>query len=310
MSFAAPLFLAVLLLLPVLAFAYVRFDRRRRQAAEEFAGPRLQPSVAPVRPGWRRHAAAGLYALALLGLLMALARPEVTVGVPREQASVVLASDVSGSMAARDVQPARLAAARRAAQALLEDAPDELRLGVVTFNHRVRAVQTPTADREPVRRVLDTMRSSGGTATGEAIASSLALLDRPAAVVLLSDGASTHGRDPLPVARRAAQLRVPVYTIALGSDSGTIEVRTRRGATERREVPPDRATLRQIARTSGGQFFEARDDVELGEVYERLGSRVAKRDEQREVSSAFAAAAGLLLLGGGAMSLRWFGRLP
>jgi Ca-activated chloride channel homolog len=309
-SFAAPLFLAVLVLLPVLAFAYMRLDRRRGKAAEEFAAPRLQPSVAPVRPGWRRHAAAGLYALALLGLVIALARPEVTVAVPREQASVVLASDVSGSMAARDVQPTRLAAARRSAQALLDDAPGELRLGIVTFNHRVRALQAPTADREPVRRVLDGMRSSGGTATGEALASSLALLDRPAAVVLLSDGASTHGRDPLPVARRAAQLRIPVYTVALGTSSGTIDVTNRAGATERREVPPDREILRRIARTSGGQFFDARDDVELGEAYERLGSRVAKRDEQREVSSAFAAAAGMLLLGGGAMSLRWFGRLP
>jgi Ca-activated chloride channel homolog len=319
MSFGSPLFLLALVLLPLLAFLYARADQRRRRAAALFAAPALQPSVAPARPGWRRHAAAGMYALAVLGLLLALARPEITVAVPREQASVVLATDGSGSMQARDVSPTRLAAARVAAESFLDDAPDDLSVGVVTFNHAVREIRAPSGDQNEVRRVLGRMRPRGGTATGEALVSSLALLDQsdierdrrtPAAIVLLSDGASTHGRDPLPFARRATRLGIPVYTVALGTEHGSIEVKTRSGATERRQVPPDRDTLRQIARISRGQFFEARDAAQLDSVYERLGSRVSKRDEQREITAAFAAMAGLLLLGGGTMSLRWFGRLP
>jgi Ca-activated chloride channel homolog len=318
-SFGAPLFLLALALLPLLAFLYARADRRRQGAAALFAAPSMQPSVAPTRPGWRRHAAALMYGLALLGLVVALARPEITVAVPREQAVVVLATDGSGSMQARDVAPSRLAAARAAAEGFVDDAPDDLGVGVVTFNHAVREIRAPSDDRSQTRRVLDRMRPRGGTATGEALASSLALLDQsdrrrdrriPSAIVLLSDGASTHGRDPLPFARRAARLRIPVYTVALGTDRGSIEVRTPSGATERRQVPPDRDTLRAIARVSRGQFFEAQDADQLDEVYERLGSRVSKRDEQREITAAFAALAGMLLLGGGTMALRWFGRLP
>jgi Ca-activated chloride channel family protein len=315
-SFGAPLFLLALLLLPLLALAYLRADRRGRQAADAFATPALQPSVAPSRPGWRRHAAAAVYGLAFLGLILALARPEVTVAVARDEAAVVLATDGSGSMEARDVSPSRLAAAREAAGRLIDDAPDDLGIGAITFNHAVRAISAPSTEHERARQAIERLRPSGGTATGEALASSLALVEKPrgrrvpAAIVLLSDGASTHGREPLPFARRARRARIPVYTVALGTDRGTIDVRSRSGATERRRVPPDRDTLRRIARTSGGQFFEASDADQLGEIYARLGSRVAKKDERREVTFAFAALAGLLLLGGGGMSLRWFGRLP
>jgi Ca-activated chloride channel family protein len=127
--------------------------------------------------------------------------------------------------------------------------------------------------------------------------------------VLLSDGASTHGRDPLTLTDEAARLRVPIYTVALGTDAGTIEVDTPNGV-ERRAVPPDRETLRRLADASGGRYFEADDQEGLSEVYERLGSQVAKRDEPREITAAFAAAGALLLIGGGGLSLHWFRRLP
>ena len=224
--------------------------------------------------------------------------------MPEERASVVLVTDHSGSMEAKDVEPSRLEAARSAADRFLERVPDELRVGIVAFNHAVRAIESPTTDRHEVRRVVDRMRSSGGTATGEGLATALALLDRqtkregkraPAAIVLLSDGAATHGRDPMGPAQEAARARIPVYTVALGTPEGTIEVRVPGGGTARRRVPPDRATLERLA---------------IDTVYERLGSQVATRPEKREISAAFAAGAALFLAGGGMLSLGWFARLP
>jgi Ca-activated chloride channel homolog len=129
-------------------------------------------------------------------------------------------------------------------------------------------------------------------------------------VILLSDGASTHGRDPEPVAREAARERIPIYTVALGTDSGTIQVERPDGSTVTRPVPPDRSTMSRLAAITGARTFNPGDTDELATVYERLGSQVAMREEKREVSAAFAGGAALLLLAGGAFALRWFGRLP
>jgi Ca-activated chloride channel family protein len=318
-SFQAPLFLLALALLPLVAAIYVLADRRRKAAATRFASPALMPAVAPVRPGARRHLPLVLYGAALAAVALALARPETTVAVAEERATVILATDTSGSMEARDVRPSRMTAVRRAALGLLDDAPEELRLGVVAFNHSVRAIEPPRTERADARELVEGLRPSGGTATGEGLAAALGLLSRsgaregkrpPAAVILISDGASTHGRDPIEVAREAARARIPVYTVALGTDNGTIEVERPDGTTATRSVPPDRDAMRRIATISGARTFAADDGERVSAVYERLGSQVGTREEQREVTAAFAAGAGLLLLAGGAMSLRWFGRLP
>jgi Ca-activated chloride channel homolog len=316
-SFGSPLLLLTLAGIPLLVLAYAIGARHRERAAAEFASPAVMPSVAPHRPRWRRHLPYALYGVAIAALAVALARPEITVAVPDERASIVLATDTSGSMEATDVSPSRLVAAREAALEFIDDVPDAVRVGAVVFNHTVRAIESPTTQREPVRRALERFEPRGGTATGEALTASLGALERrragaqpvPAAIVLLSDGASTHGREPLPVAEEAARSDVPIYTVALGTDAGTIEVETENG-TQRRRVPPDRETLRRVAEISEGRYFEAGDRPELSEVYERLGSQVAKRDEQREVSAAFAGTSALLLLAGGGLSLRWFRRLP
>jgi Ca-activated chloride channel homolog len=319
LSFQAPWFLLLLLALPLAIAAYLLVDRRRRAAAASFASPQLLPSVAPRRPGFRRHFPMALYAVALTVGTIALARPEATVAVAEERASVVLVTDVSGSMEARDVEPSRVEAVRAAALRFLDRTPDRLRVGAVTFNHAVRSIEPLRAERDEVRSLLERLRPSGGTATGKALAAALALLERgegerreraPGAVILLSDGASTHGRDPLPLARRAARLRIPVYTVALGTDRGTIQVEGRNGESVTRHVPPDRETMRRIATLSGGRTFSADAGDELATVYDRLGSRVANREERRQITAAFAGGAAALLLLGGALSLRWFGRLP
>jgi Ca-activated chloride channel family protein len=257
-------------------------------------------------------------------LAIALARPQATVAVPDERASVVLVTDQSGSMAAKDVQPTRLEAARQSAHDFLDDVPRRVRVGLVAFNNGVQAIKTPTVNRREVRDQIDRISPSGGTATGDALATGLGLLEQgndripgqprkrpPGAIVLLSDGKATHGQDPLPVARRADRLKVPIYTVALGTPQGTIQVpRVNGTGTRTQAVPPDPQTLRRIAQASGGRAYEAKDAGELDTVYKRLQSETTTKKEKREITAAFAAGGLAMLLVGGLMSLRWFAKLP
>ena len=319
MSFQSPLLLLALALIPAGVALYVLAERRRRRRVEAWASAATMPSVVPRAPGWRRHAPLALYGLAMAGLVVALARPQATFAVPVEQASIVLATDHSGSMQATDVAPSRLVAARAAGERFLEKVPDRIRVGAVAFDDQARALQSPTTRHDEVRDALrEALEPSGGTATGDALSASLALLRAPAggtgkrppgAIVPLSDGASTHGRPPLPVAGEAKRLGIPIYTVALGTAQGTIQVSDGQGGTRSQRVPPDVATLREIAERSGGRAFAAADLDALTAVYERLGTQVATRDQPREVTSAFAGGALLLLAAGAGLSLRWFRRL-
>jgi Ca-activated chloride channel family protein len=255
----------------------------------------------------RRHVPLTLAVLAIAGLIAALARPQVTVAVPSEQATIVLAMDHSGSMAATDVSPSRLAAALDAGETFLSKVPKKVRVGGVVFNNGAEAVASPGTDRATLRDALKkAMKPSGGTATGDALATSLQMLratgsKTPGAIVLLSDGKATHGRNPLPVADEAKARKIPIYTVALGTPGGTLP--------NGDAVPPDTATLQAIAQRSGGRAFTATQAGALSEVYERLGSEVATKKQPREVTGAFAAGAAVLLLLGSGLSLRWFRRL-
>jgi Ca-activated chloride channel family protein len=310
-SFQAPAFLLALLLVPLAALAYGAAQRRRRAAADAFASPAVRASALPRTPGWRRHAPIALYGLALAALAIALARPEATIAVPSEQATIVLATDHSGSMQATDVAPSRLAAVKTAAERFLENVPDRVKVGGVAFDHRAAVLEAPSTDRAPLRAAIRGLEPSGGTATGEALAASLDLVRRggtdrpPAAIVLISDGESTHGREPLPVAREAAELGIPIYTVALGTADGTVVGSD--GVS--RPVPPDPETLQAIAEASGGRSYEVADADRLATVYERLGSQVATEREPREVTAAFAGGALALVAGGALLSLHWFRRL-
>jgi Ca-activated chloride channel family protein len=311
MTFAAPWLLLGLVLLPLLAFAYGAGERRRRRTAAALAAPATRASVVPRTPGWRRHAPILISAVAMAGLIVALARPQVSIAVPAEQASIVLAMDHSGSMQATDVSPSRLVAAREAGEAFLASVPAKVKVGGIVFNNVAEAVQDPTTDRAALRDALrEAMVPAGGTATGDALTAALNMLDAqqgagakraPGAIVLLSDGTSTSGADPLTVAQQAADRGIPVYTVALGTAGGTLP--------DGKPVPPDTAALQAIAERSGGQAFTAQDASGLSAVYEKLGSQIAMKDEPREVTGAFAGGAIVLLLMGGAMSLRWFRRL-
>jgi Ca-activated chloride channel family protein len=315
MGFQAPLVLLALLALPALAGLYV-LGERRRAGREAFAPAALMPSVVSARPGWRRHLPVGLCALALAALIVALARPETTVAVEVDRATIVIATDRSGSMLATDVAPSRLVAARRAAHDFLDAVPDDVRVAAIAFNQTAQVIASPTREHATVAAALDTVEPAGSTATGEAIASALSVIrsarqggdperPAPAAIVLLSDGKSVRGRDPLAAADAAEEAGVPVYTVALGTPEGTITTKT--GATE--PVPPDPATLQEIAERTGAKAFAVADAAELSEVYERLGEQVIEEDRKQQVTAWFAGGALLLLMTGAGTALRWFGRV-
>jgi Ca-activated chloride channel family protein len=196
--------------------------------------------------------------------------------------------------------------------------PDSVRVGLVTFNHAARLVESPTTDRDVVRRAIRDVKPRGGTATGEALAVSIVSLASetddqgqrvPAAIVLLSDGKSVRGRSPKDLAKRARELKVPIYTVALGTAAGTIQVTDSNGVTQTRPVPPDPSEMRDVARLSGGRAFTADTAKSLSSVYKQLGSRIGHRNEQREVTAAFTGGALALLAAGALLSLYWFRRL-
>jgi Ca-activated chloride channel homolog len=314
-SFERPLLLLALVAIPLGILWYRRSSRGRETA---FASPALIPSVAPRRPGGRRHWPMALYALGLAALILAIAKPQRAVSVPVDRASVLLVTDRSGSMQSEDVAPSRLVAAREAAQTFLDEVPDRVRVGLVQFNHGAEVSQLPTAEHDLVRDAVDAITPAGGTATGDALTAALRVLrpdvnarrPPPAAIVLLSDGKSVKGRDPVEAAQEAKRLRVPIYTVALGTEQGTIRVRESNGNVRVERVPPDVETMKRVAEASGGRTFAIEDAAKLSEVYERLGSQVATKREKREVTTSFAGGALLLVLAGGALSLVFFGRLP
>jgi Ca-activated chloride channel homolog len=312
-SFAWPVALLGLLAVPLAVAAYVAVQRRHVRYAARFTNLDLLAAVVPRASAWRRHLPAAAALLALAALVVAVARPHASVAVPRERATVMLVTDVSASMAARDVAPTRLAAAREAAERFLEEVPAELRVGLIAFDQAPQRLAAPGRDRATVEAAVGGLRTGPGTATGEGLAEALRAIREdgaggrgrpPAAIVLLADGATTTGRDPVPVARELGRLRVPVYTVALGTDAGTVTI-----GLQEIPVPPDRVTMRRIAEVSGGRAFEALDGDELRGVYERLGSRLGTETEEREVTAAFAGGGLVLLLLGALLSLRWSGRL-
>jgi Ca-activated chloride channel family protein len=261
-----------------------------------------------------------VFLVALTATIVGVARPHATVSVRREEATVVLAIDVSRSMKATDVRPSRLAAARTAAKAFLHKVPEKFRVALVSFGSRAVVVVPPTEDRSLVEDGLDALRPGEGTALGDAIAISARLGHRPntpegtqppSAVLMMSDGAQMGGTTPPQRAVRLARsLHVPVYGVLVGTPGGVVQARIAGGFTATIRVPPNPETLRMVARTTGGQFFTAANDKRLREVYEKLGSRLGHRNESRELTDLFAGGSAALLLVGSALSTFWFRRVP
>jgi Ca-activated chloride channel family protein len=317
MSFREPLALIGLALVPLALVAYWRAQRRRRRYAVRYPAVSILAGVAG--RSWGRHVPAALVLLAIAALAVALARPQRTVAAEQDEAIVMMVTDTSGSMRADDVKPDRLAAAQAAARAFMARVPEHFRIGLVTFGSRAEQQAPPTTDRQAVRAALDGLKVAGGTAMGDGLKLGLdaartpfpnglgGVRRLPAAIVLLSDGASTAGTaDPVQIAGQAGKLKVPVFTVALGTSAG--KLRTSTGGQV--SVPPDTVTLQEIAKDSNGQFFNAPNAARLQAVYRNLGTRLAVVHEKREITGAFAGGALLALVFGGVISLLRTGRLP
>ena len=318
MSFDSPLWLLALLVLPLLLFAYVLRERARRNAAF-WSSPALLPNLVEHAPGARRHLPLALFLVALAAMIFGVARPHATVTVRREEATVLLVIDVSRSMGANDVSPTRLRAAQTAALEFVDKVPEKFRIGVVSFSTRAQVAVAPTTDRQLIDAGIESLHTGEGTAIGDAVALAASLGPRqridgvvpPTSILLISDGARDGGRrTPQAAARVASARHVPVYTILLGTPEGIVHHTLPGGYTETLRVPPSAQTLQLIARTSGGEFFAASNDKRLGDVYDRLRSRLGHKKQSREITDFFAGGSALLLLAGGGLSAFWFRRVP
>jgi Ca-activated chloride channel family protein len=327
MSFAWPWMLLDLVGIPVLVLGYRRLLGRRAARRDALAALGL---VAPAAAsaGRRRHVAPALFIAALSLLGVALARPEATVAQARREGTVVLAFDVSSSMAATDLAPSRMEAAKAAARVFLEQQPATIRVGVVAFGESGLVTQKPTTDRAGVLAAIDRMAPQGGTALGRGIQTSLSAITgtsvqldtangtveaegqnlgyhRSAAVILLSDGENTADPDPLAVAELASTAGVRVYPVGLGSARGTVlELDGFQVATAL-----DEPMLRRIAAITGGTYFAAEDEQALTDVYSSIDLHWTVEAERLEITALFAVVAALLLLLGAGLSSVWFGRV-
>ena len=315
MSFLAPERLWLLLAVAGLVAAYVLLQRRRPTYAVRFSELDLLASLVPRSAAWRRHVPAALLLLSLVALTTAFARPEADVEVPRERATIVVALDTSVSMEATDVAPDRIGAARESAAAFIAGLPETFNVGLVSFSGTASVVVPPTQDHDLVVSAVRGLELGPSTAIGEAVFASLDAIRTvpgepgqeppPAAVVLLSDGTNTVGRDVSLAAEAAAEDGVPVSTIAYGTPEGTVLVQG-----QQIPVPVDRPALERLANATGGTSFTAESGEELAAVYEDIGSSVGTTTERREVTAVVTGLALALGVAAAVASLVWGARLP
>jgi Ca-activated chloride channel homolog len=328
MSLRWPGLLAALLVVPLLVGLYVRLQRRRAAQTAALAASGLVSTGPAVRLGRNRHLPFLLYLAAVAILLFALARPQTSVAVPRRTGTVILAFDVSNSMTADDLEPTRLDAAKLAARSFVEDQPSSIEIGVVAFGDGALVTQTPTTERAEVLAAIERLAPLGGTAVGLGIFTALdAIVDEPidlttedldgdldevamgyhgsATIVVLSDGENTQGPDPLEIAQLAANAGVHIATIGVGgTDGAIIEIDGFQVATAL-----DEELLSGIAETTGGTYHRAEDAAALRDVYSSIDLRITVDGKQREITGLLAGVGVGLLLSGGALAMRWFGRI-
>jgi Ca-activated chloride channel family protein len=320
-SFGSPYLLLALLVVPAaLAFA-LWLDRRRARYAVAFTNLELLATVAEKQRRWRSFVPLALFLLALACAATALARPRATVSVPASRATVVLLVDVSGSMRAVDVKPSRLGAAQHAMSVFADRVPKGVKIGLVSFSTGPNVLVIPTTDRSILHEGIDLLSPEAGTAIGDGLAVAVDVVKAsvgdaprskdgkiPGAIVLLSDGAQTRGvLTPLQGAERARNAGIRVFTIALGTNHGTLGIGpfgsygygggVFPNGQRRFPVRPDPVTLAAIARETDGKTYRATSAQKVDNVYRQLGGSIAHHARKREISSWFVGAAAFLLLG-------------
>jgi Ca-activated chloride channel family protein len=313
MIFQQPLLLLGLPAIPLLALLYVLAQRRRRRYTLRFTNLALLGAVAPSQPRLRRHIPPAVFLLGATALVTGLAQPILNLEVQRNNATVMLVIDVSGSMQATDVQPTRLEAAQAAARTLIGELPPGDKVGLVSFSGRAQLEAAPTDNRDTVLAALSGLQPRGATAMGEAIRLAVAQLggqDRtassartskapPAMIVLLTDGVSNAGVDPLTAAHEAAAAGIPVQTIGIGQRNASVQIRGQ-------EVGGvDEQTLQTIAATTGGKYYYAEAAAQLQQVYSSLGSQFGWQFLRLDITLPVLVVGVVALLVAGALSLGW-----
>lgn len=328
MSLGAPWHLLGLLLVVALVAGYWWALRRRNAREAQLSSQGLVATAASRRSSRRRHVPFALVALALALLAFGLARPTMTVALPVRQGTVILAFDVSNSMRAKDVEPTRMAAAKKAARAFVEQQPTSVKIGVVAFGDSAVTVLRPSGDEKEVLAAVERLTPSGGTSVSQGLFTSLSTIagkrleiDQKAlesdsgtvdigyygsaAVVLLSDGENTSRVDPAKLAEVASTAGVKVHTVGIGTEEGTVvEVDGFQVATAL-----DAKTLQSIAKITDGTYHQAADAATLTSVYRSIDLKLERVKKPRELTAAFAAAGGLLLAVGSLLSILWLGRV-
>src|ERR671914_1657037 len=346
MTFLWPEMLLLLLIVPALVAAYFILLRRKKEAALRYASLSIVKEAIGRGQNLRRHVPALLFLLALIAMTVAIARPAAVITLPSQHMTIILAMDVSGSMRATDVQPNRISAAQAAAKAFVAEQPSNVRIGVVSFAATASVVQTPTQNRDDIIAAIDRFQLQRGTAIGSGIIVSLATifpdagidvssliygrdgargvpLDQPrkadkpafkpvppgsytsAAIILLTDGQRTTGPSSIEAAQMAADRGVRVFTVGIGTTSG--ETLGFEGWSMR--VRLDEPSLKAIANLTHGEYFYAGTANDLKKVYQSLNSRLILEKKETEVTALFSAAAAVMALISGLLSLLWFNRV-
>jgi Ca-activated chloride channel homolog len=316
LAFGSPDRLLILLVIPLLIVAYIIAMHRKNRRGMRFTNTSMLDVVVPKQSQWRRHLAVALSLLSLITLTAAFAQPKTQVDVPRERATIVVVIDASLSMEATDVQPNRLAAAKQAAVAFVESLPEKYNVAVVSMSGNPNILVPPTLAHNTVENAINTITLQESTAIGESIITAMRALEQapkdpanpdaiaPGAIVMLSDGTNTAGRAPQQAAAEARASKVPIYTIAYGTENGYVDLDGKR-----EPVPVDHELMKQIAEASGGQYFSAATPDQLKTVYANIGSEVGYEKADREVTARFAgyglAFAVLAALGAISLGARW-----
>ena len=336
MSFIWPTLLLMLFCVPLLVLWYLWLQRRRQSFATRYGSLGLVHDTRGSGIGMRRHIPATIFLAGITILLFSLARPQATVSVPRIEGTVMLTFDVSGSMAAPDLQPTRMEAAKATARQFVERQPTGISIGVVVFSDGGISVQTPTDSREETLATIDRLVPRRGTSVGNGILVALnaiavdagdppilqtndlsqdpavAPVEAPqgwypsAIIVLFTDGENNQEPDPIMASQVAADLGVRVYTVGVGTPGGTnIEVE---GMTVHTAL--DETMLQYIALESGGMYYNAGDEEQLRRIYSDIEPKLAIKPEEMEMTSIFAGLGMIVFLIGGMLSLLWFGHVP
>ena len=337
MKFIWPALLFLLVVIPVLIVLYILYQRRRARLIAQYGNLGLLQGAMQRRPGARRHLPPALFLAGLTILTVAMARPQTLVSLPRIEGTVMLAFDVSGSMAATDLKPTRMEAAKAAARDFIQRQPSTVQVGIVAFSDSGFSVQAPTNDQDALLAAINRLTPQRGTSLANGITASLKAIAQsqlppvlpehysnltptpiatPTAmppgkytssvIVLLSDGENNENPDPMAAAQASTDRGVRIYTVGIGSPTGvSLHVN---GFTVFTQL--DEPTLKQISQTTGGTYYNAQSEQDLLKIYNNLNPQLIVKPEETEVTSIFAGASILVLLLGGVFSFLWFGRLP